>query len=220
MKEKWEAILGIIFDMDGTLLDSMRAWQGTGAKLLEAHQIAVPLNLDEKLKAMSLEDMAVYFNESLGLKLTIEEVIEGINAQVRYAYETTVTLKPGIKDMLEDLKHRGIKMCVATATAKCIAIDVLKRLGVLDYFEAVLSCEEVGVGKTQPTIYLKAAEVMGLSLDHVVVVEDALHCIQTAKTAGIKVVGVYDESAKGDNAQIRKVSDIYIDSAAQIGEIL
>ena len=108
----------------------------------------------------------------------------------KYLYE--IGLKKGVEDVLKEFRKRGISMCIATASDKECAVAALKRLGVLPYFDFVLTADEVGVGKTSPEIFLESVKRFNAPKEQVAVFEDSLHAVETAKRAGFFVVGVFD----------------------------
>lgn len=203
-------VKGVIFDMDGTLLDSMPTWKGIGAKLLANNGIMPPEDIEERLKELSFIDTANYFINDLGLQMSEEEVVAGINDLMRQAYAEYIPLKTGAKQLLESLKNKGYKMGVATATDKELALLGLKRLEILDYFDVVVSCGDIGHWKDEPMIYKETTKMMGLEEAEVVIVEDAGYCVKTAKEAGFKVVGVYDAAAELETEMIKALSDHYM----------
>lgn len=185
-----------IFDMDGTLVDSMIFWQRLGREYLRFK--GVTENLDEimeKIKPMTMSQSAELFRETFHLPGKAEEIAGEMNDLMDEHYRQDIPLKDGVKEYLIRLHEQGVKMCVASATAKHLMEACLKRLGVLDLFEFLLSCEEVGYGKHQPDVYFHAAKSLGAGPEKIAVYEDAVYAVKTAKEAGFYVVGVYDQSA-------------------------
>lgn len=213
-------IKGIIFDMDGTLLDSMPTWRGIGGALLKNNGIVPPEDIDERLKELSFIDTAHYFRNDLGLKMSVEDIVAGINDLMRIAYAESVPLKVGTKEVLERLKEKGYKMCIATATDRELAVIGLKRLGILEYFDVVLSCSDIGHWKDEPIIYQEVTKRMGLKEEEVVVVEDAGYCVKTAKEAGFKVLGIYDAQAELEAEMIKELCDYYMLEITEMEEWL
>ena len=201
-----------IFDMDGTLLDSMYIWDNIGFSYLREKGIEPPPDLYERLKPLSLEQCVQYFSRELGIKSAPEEMIDEINRLVQDEYIFKAPLKPGVPEFLEKLRRRGIALCVATATAHYQSEAALKRLGIYDYFSFILTCSEVGAGKDDPRIFELALQKLGVPKSEAVVFEDALHAVQTAKAAGFRVVALREKSAAADENQIRALADVFIDS--------
>ena len=202
-------IEGIIFDLDGTLLDSMEIWNTVGNDYLISLGIEPRENLAEVFKEMSLKQSAEYYQRVYGVDKTIEEIISGINGVIESFYIERVQLKDGVKEFLETLSEQDVKMCIATATDRYLVETALMRLGVRDYFQKILTCNEVGYGKDSPVIFEQALEILGTSKEHTYVFEDALHAVKTAKQAGFQVVGVYDLS-EPEQEEVKKLSDMYV----------
>ena len=186
-------IKGAIFDLDGTLLDSMFIWDTIGEVYLRSLDIEPRENLAEAFKTFTLEQAAEYYREHYGVALSVNEIVDGVNEMVAKLYRTKVTLKDGVRDFLEALKSQGVKMCVATVTDRPIVEDVLNRLGIRDFFTEIFTCAEVGYNKETPHIYRAALEALGTKKDETVVFEDALHALMTAKNDGFPVAAVYDK---------------------------
>jgi HAD superfamily hydrolase (TIGR01509 family) len=206
---------GAIFDLDGTLLDSMAIWDNFGADYLKSKKIVSPDDLYQTLKPMSLLQAVDYFKESFQLNDTAEEMIQQFSDIIGVKYKQEVTLKPHVAEFLEVLKNRNVRMCVATATDRKQAEETLKNLGVAHYFSFILTCTEVGSGKDHPEIFEQALKRLGTDKKETVVFEDALHAIMTAKEAGFRVIGIHDFSAEEDAERIKKVADSYIHSFAE-----
>lgn len=205
-----------IFDLDGTLLDSMYAWKNLGRSYLLSRGIEPPKDLRETLKEQTLEESAVYFRNQFGITESTEQILAGIYQLVAREYAENIPPKPFVQEYLKKLDREHHKLCVATATPAELAVSALKRLGLDGYFSFVLDCSEAGSGKHTPAIYLLAAERMGAPIEDCVVYEDAPHAVKTAKAAGFYVVGVKDASSLQDENQISKLCDRYISSYEEL----
>lgn len=208
-----------IFDLDGTLLDSMDSWNNVGKTFLENEGILSPHNLNEIIKEMSFNESANYFIDTFGIKLSAEEIIKSINKIVENKYVYEIKLKPYVKEYLYNLKSKGIKMCVATELDKTLSEKALKRLGILDYFEFIITSGEISVSKSKPDIYIKAMQRLGFSIRDIIVFEDSLYCMKTAKSEGFYVVGVYDKSSKENLQKIKELTDYFINSFKEMEEL-
>lgn len=200
----------VIFDMDGTILDSMAMWAHLGSDFLKSYGVNPPSDIDDIIMPMGMYESAKYFVDNFDINLTVDEIVKQVYASIENQYKDHLQLKPFVYDYFKALHEKGIKMCVATATDKTLAEAVLKRVGVLEFLEFVITCDEVGVGKEQPTIYLKGVEGLGSTVENTVIFEDAIHCINTAKKAGFTVVGVHDESSKKHMDMLKEKCDKYI----------
>jgi HAD superfamily hydrolase (TIGR01509 family) len=203
---------GAIFDLDGTLLDSMPVWANLGRDYLLSQGVRPPADISGILKPMSLLQAAVYFQTEFNLPLTAEEMICGFNALIERQYRESVQLKPHALPFLKSLSEAGVRLCVVTANDRPLTEAALLRLGVLQYFDFILTCTEAGSGKDEPHIFLQAVGMLGTPKEETILFEDALHAVATAKNAGLDVCGVFDASSAGDAKAIREIADYYIDS--------
>lgn len=200
-----------IFDMDGTLVDSMGYWKGLVREYLARRGLGdVTAEFSERLMTMTMAEGAEELIRTFGLSGTAEEMIEEQNAIMAGHYRRDVPLKPGAEAYLRTLKERGVAMCVASATAEGLVEDCLTRLGVRKYFQFILSCEGIGVSKRQPDIYCLAARRLGAGPGGIAVYEDAPYAIKTAKAAGFYVVAVYEESEKDHWEGLKALADEHI----------
>ncbi|WP_407427756.1 HAD family hydrolase [Treponema sp.] len=183
-----------IFDMDGTILDSMGMWHGIGAQYLAANGKTPREGLWDEIKRFNLVESADYFIEKYQIKKSQAEIMDEIRALISGHYGKTLQLKEGARELLEKLNEKHIPCVLATATDRPSVIACMERLDCVKYFKAILTCLEFNTTKTEPLIFEKAAEVCGAKNGESVVFEDALHAIRTAKKAGFKVCAVYDES--------------------------
>ena len=183
-----------IFDMDGTLVDSMGYWRNLSRNFLRQKGVLGPINdVLELAKPLPLIDSTRLFIERFGLAGTPEDMAAEMSAVMKQHYLHDVSLKSGAGEYLEKLKRDGIKMCVVTATPPELVGACLSHLNLLHYFEFLLSCDEVGVGKNHPDAFLEAARRFNVPPIDVAVFEDSLQAAETAMKAGFYTVGVYDK---------------------------
>jgi len=202
-------IKGVIFDLDGTLIDSMQVWKVFEYEYLRSLGAEPRPGLGEVLRSLSSVEEAVYFREEYGVTQSVEEIVLGRNSLISIKYKTEIPVKAGVMQALMALKARGIRMCIATATERELVEPAIERLGFMDYVERVFTCEEVGVSKSSPDIYILAAEYLGLDPGDILVAEDALYAMKTAKKAGFVVAGVYDLSSADQEEEIKQTCDYY-----------
>ena len=202
-----------VFDMDGTLLDSMPVWDHLGPKALRAMGIEPEPELNEKLKIMTFRDGAQYCKDRYRMTQSVDEIAALTIAPVEDYYFHAARAKPGVLPFLSMLKMQGVGMYVATNTDRYLAETGLRQAGLEPYFKGLITCAEAGAGKADsPEIFLRAMRRLRGNLQNTVIFEDALHAIRTAKAAGFRVCAVYDPSAEADQEEIRRLADTYIRS--------
>jgi len=202
-----------IFDMDGTLLDSMPAWRGLLPSLLERTGAHAPFDVNERLKTMSAQEGAAFCRDVCGLTWSVDEIFHYFADEMAEFYRHQVQTKPGVPAFLERLHRQGVSMYVATATEGPLARIALESTGLLPYFQGVLTPDDVPVHKSDgPAIYLRAMECMGAAPEETLVFEDAVYAVRSAKSAGFRVVGVWDKIASAHEAEILTLTDCYIHS--------
>lgn len=203
-------IKGAIFDIDGTLIDSMPIWNDLGAIYLRNKGITPEPHLIDKLFPMTVKEGVAYLKSHYHLPESEGEIQQGLNEISEHFYKYEVPLKPGAKELIEAYHQKQIPMVLCTVGMPTLAIPALKRLGVYDYFSKIFVCDEFHTTKREPLIYMKAAQYLTLKPDEILVFEDILQAVQTAHQAGFKVCGVYDEASRSDEEDIRRYSDYFV----------
>ena len=203
---------GAIFDVDGTLLDSMPVWENAPDRFLEGLGIAAEPGLFEIMLRMSLDEGAAYLKSAYKLDMTYQEIKDGVLGVIRDFYFYQAQPKPGAREFLQELKERHIPMYIATSSNREHIRAAFERLKMDQYFDGMITCEEAGAGKSDPRIFLMAAERMGMQPADIFVFDDVINAVRSANRAGFVTVGVYDPSSSADNDAMRKESWIYIHS--------
>lgn len=197
---------GYIFDLDGTLLDSMDIWNVLSIHYLESFHIKANVDLIQQLKSLSLQEAAIYIKEHYHLSQSLVEIQEGFHRQLEKEYES-VTLKDGVELFLQKCAKQNIQMCVLTANHLDLTQKVLKKLHINHYFQAIISCEDIHYTKQDIRSYQYAADILKLPISKCVVVEDTLHAMTTAKKAGFYVKAIYDKANHNDWEEIKNIAD-------------
>ena len=206
----------IIFDMDGTLLDSLSVWADSDREFLAGLGFEYDPKHSLAMKTMHFDSACEYLVREFSLPLTAEETGRRILEIVEEHYINEIPLKEGAEEFLAAAKNAGIKMCVATSNKKALAEASLKAKGIMDCLEFVITSDEVGGGKETPEIFLRAAEMLGAIPEETVVFEDSIHAVLSAKSAGFKVVGVYDKLCPEEFDEIEKSADGTIKSFTEL----
>lgn len=215
-----KGIKGAIFDVDGTLLDSMGIWRDVGAGYLRLRGREPEKNLNDKLFTMELMGGAAFLKQHYELAETPEEIVEGMIQIVRGRYEREVPLKAGVRELLELFSKQQIPMAAATSSDRSCIEAAFRRLGISNYIPRIFTCREIGTAKTSPVIYEKAREYLGTEREETYVFEDALHALKTVKKAGFVAVGVYEAANEKWQSEIEQSSDIYLKSMKEFEKYL
>lgn len=209
--ELTEGIEAVIFDLDGTLIDSMWMWKQIDIDYLARHGHALPADLQDCIEGMSFSETAVYFKERFALSDPLEVIKNDWNQMAYDIYVNEVPLKPGVLAFLQYLKERGIRTGIATSNSKELLLAVLESLGIAAYFDELHTSCEVAKGKPAPDIYLLVAEKLGVMPERCLVFEDIMQGILAGKAAGMKVCAVKDEFSVMQEAEKTESADWFID---------
>lgn len=201
----------IIFDMDGTLLDSMGMWENLGSIYLTKKGIVPPADLKEVIENKTLEEAAEYFIADLGIEGTVKEVVQEILSLIRDKYYNELQLKPGVKKYVLSEYEKGSNMCILTTSDRELAIAAMERTGIGLCFKEIFTAETLGLSKRGPEIFLKTCSLMGFEPEKTMVFEDALYAIKAAKAAGCLVTAVYDHMNRSDWEEIKSLADNIIE---------
>ena len=209
-------IKGIIFDIDGVLLDSMLIWNDLGARYLRSIGANPEDGLNEILFSMSMEQGADYLKEHYKLEESTESILKGIQDMLEDFYFNEVEAKPGAEELMKYLKDNNVIMTAATSSPRTHVEKALSRNSLLQYIEVIYTTGEIGISKHSPAIYDMAAEYMNLKPEEVLVFEDSLYALKTAKDAGYQTVGVYDKNGETDQEGMKESSDIYVKNLSDV----
>lgn len=206
----------VIFDLDGTLIDSMGVWDKIGRDFLASKGLSVPEDLSRIVKNMSFNESANYYIRRFALPEYPRQLIGIWNAMAYREYAENIELKPGVREYLIQCNQKKIKMGIATATDRALVEAVLQNHNILDFFQTIVTIAEIGKGKEHPDIFLAAARKLGVDPEECLVFEDCLHAVQGARKAGMKVWAVYDPASEYEKAELERIADRYIRSFREL----
>lgn len=216
-------IKGAIFDCDGTLIDSLGFWElfypKVGERYLGGKAFFPDPADDRAMRTQNVLFLGNLLHEKYGIAQSAEEIVDWCLEIFTWYYTEVVQLKPGVRELLAHLKQKGVKMCVASAAEKKMVQLVLGHHGILDYFEGIISCTEVGAGKDKPDVFLAAADFLGTKRVQTFVFEDSVLAMETAGSVGFPVVGIYDPRSFGQD-KARTLCSEYIEQDGSFAALI
>lgn len=204
-----------LFDLDGTLVDSMPVYGVTMVRFLDERNIKYSDNIREIVTPLGYMGTAEYFKE-LGVAMSVEEIVAALKEEIKKEYENNIPAKKNVVSTLTALKNRGARLNVLSASPREFITCCLRRLGVLNLFENVWSSDDFNTKKTDLQIYKQAAQRLGVSTEEIIFLDDNYMALKTAKSAGMHVYGVYDETSKNREEDMRLLSEKYIKDFSEL----
>lgn len=206
-----------IFDMDGTLLDTMPYWRYTGLEYILAHQLPIFPDMVADMFSTSSRRLIMENQARLGIEVDYDAMVRELEGFMNRHYLYDAHLKdPAIPEYLDHLKQKGTRLCVATGSPREYARNGLERVGILDRFEFVTDNYEYPFMKSDPGYFRNVAGLLGVAPSRCMVFEDALYAMRSAKAAGMRVCAIEDDTQRADREAIREIADIYIRSYREI----
>jgi HAD superfamily hydrolase (TIGR01509 family) len=207
---------GMIFDLDGTLIDSSYVWSDIDVKFLTKRNLAVPDDYFKKISCLNFREGAIYTIERFGLDENPDDIVKEWFDMAVYEYAHNIRMKSGAEDFLRSLKKRGMKIALATASAPELYTAVLANNGVLDCFDVFASTEEVCRSKEFPDVYILAAGKLGCNVSRCAVFEDIYEGVASAKSAGFYVCACLDKYYACDHQKMISAADMHFTDYANI----
>lgn len=209
--EMLEGIEAVIFDLDGSLVDSMWMWRKIDIEYLGRFGLRVPDDLQERIEGMSFHETAVYFKKEFSLEDPLDKIKDDWNQMAWDKYEREVPLKPGIPEFLDNCKKNGIRLGIATSNSRELVENVAGTHGLKNYFSCIMTGCDVGRGKPAPDIYLAVAKELGTAPEKCLVFEDIVPGIQAGKSAGMRVCAVEDKYSVPQRQAKKELADYYVE---------
>lgn len=210
--EMLEGIEAVIFDLDGSLVDSMWMWRAIDIEYLGRFGIPLPEDLQSKIEGMCFNETALYFKEHFPITDPIEKIKDDWNKMAWDKYANEVPLKPGIPEFLDSCRSNGIKLGIATSNSRELVENIALVHGLKDHFACIMTGCEVGRGKPAPDIYLAVAERLGVEPSKCLVFEDIIPGIQAGVSAGMRVCAVDDAYSAAQREAKQEMADYYIEN--------
>ncbi|NLC33767.1 MAG: HAD family phosphatase [Erysipelothrix sp.] len=210
----------VVFDMDGTLIDSMWMFDRVRKEVIEDMGYKLTKEQEAELEGVSFWQYPKFFNEVVKAEMDDSMFFHLVNTQIRINFRKGFELKKGLVRFLDYLDEQGVKYCVATASKNIDAISNFKALGMLKRFEFIITTNDVDRGKEYPTIYKEAAIMLGTHISNTYVFEDAPYAAKTAKAGGFKVVGIADDYFKSVEDEVRGVADYFIQDYDELMDMI
>ena len=204
-----------LFDFDGTLVDSMPTYGELMLRILDENGIEHSDDILKIITPLGFIDTAWYFIK-MGLKMEHSALVGLMNEYAIDAYSNRIPAKENVIEVLRELKARGHSLNVLTASPHDTLDPCLKRLGIFDIFDNVWSCNDFNTNKSNPDIYRMAAARLGVAVEDVIFLDDNYNADRTAKAAGMRVFGVFDESSREYADEIRAITERYITDFSEL----
>ena len=208
-----------LFDFDGTLVDSMPTYAANMLHMFDIAGMEAPENIIKIVTPLGLIGTTKYFTEELGMNIPADEMLAEFHRFAIEKYENEIPAKEHVIDVLKLLKARGDDLNVLTASPHSMLDPCLKRLGIYDLFTNVWSCEDFKTTKADPNIYRMAAERIGEKVENILFLDDNYNADSVARSAGMPVCGVYDDTSAEYVEDIKAVANFYIYDFSQLPDI-
>lgn len=209
-------IKAVIFDLDGTLIDSMGIWKSIDIAYFREKNIKMPADLQQQIEGLSMRETATYFKEQFGIEDDEVSMMDTWNQMAMDYYAMKVSYKEGAQSFLAYLKDHHVKTGIATSNSRELLMAVSEHLGLHQYIDCFLTGNEVAYGKPSPDVYLEVAKRLQVEPNDCLVFEDVIPGIMAGKNAGMKVCAVYDDYSKDIVAEKKQLADFYIESYNQL----
>ncbi len=209
-KKMLDNVKAMIFDMDGTLMDSMWIWPDIDDYYVKKYDLVLPDDFHTAIEGKAYRETAQYFIDVLHMSMDVEAIMKEWTQLAYERYKNDVFLKPGAKELLKYGKEKGIVFGIATSNGRSLVDMVLKERNIQQYFQSVRTSCEVGKGKPSPDVYLKVSEDIGVSPENCLVFEDVPMGILAGKRAGMRVCAIYDKFSEKQDQQKKELADYYI----------
>jgi len=206
----------VIFDLDGTLVDSMWMWRSIDIEYLGRYGLDMPQDLQSCIEGMSFSETAVYFKERFGLTDSLEQIKKDWNQMAWEKYRDEVPVKEGVLELLQHLKQEKIPAGIATSNSRELVDLIVEKHGIQEYFTSIRTSCEVDKGKPSPDIYLLVAKDLGVECERCLVFEDVIQGVMAGKNANMKVCAVHDDYSARMEAQKRELADYFVYSMAEV----
>lgn len=216
MQNMFDKIKAVIFDLDGSLVDSMWMWRDIDIEYLGRFGIPLPEDLQSNIEGMSLGETAVYFKEHFHIPDSVEQMKADWNDMARNKYKYEVSFKPNATLFLEACLERGIQLGIATSNSRELVNTIGEVHNFQKYFSCIMTGCDVQRGKPFPDIYLAAAEMLQVKPENCLVFEDIVPGIQAGKNAGMKVCAVEDAYSAREREEKKNLADYYIEDYAEV----
>lgn len=208
--------IGAVFDCDGTLLDSMDAWLVVQTGLVAG---IVDISADEltaELGPMTIPEAGAHLHAKYGVGRDADDVVRMIGEGMLAYYRTQAAPRPGALEFVKALFDLGVSCSVASSSPQAYLQAGLSRAGFMPYLDAIVSVDDVGASKREPTVYNQACKLMGTRIEDTWGFEDSLYALKTLKKAGYKTVGIYDNDYAGAFEDLASVADVAVRSFEEL----
>ena len=212
MKQLLQDKKAVLFDLDGTLVDSMWMWKQIDIEFLGRFGYDLPVNLQKEIEGMSFSETAVYFKENFKIPLSLDEIKDCWTQMAFDKYRNEVPLKRGVPEFLHFCKEHGIKMGIATSNGRDLVNVVIDSLKIGAYFQEIVTACEVKAGKPEPDIYLEVSNRLAVEPKDCLVFEDIPAGILAGKRAGMTVIAIEDDFSKEMKEEKCSLADGFIDN--------
>lgn len=213
-------VKAVIFDLDGSLVDSMWIWKAIDIEYLGKFGIKLPPDLQDSIGGKSFTETAIYFKERFQISDSLEQIKEDWNRMAYDKYANEVPLKPGVREFLNYCREHQIRLGIATSNSRELVDNIVRTHDLADYFDCVMTGCEVAKGKPAPDIYLAVAKQLEVAPADCLVFEDIVQGIQAGKAAGMQVCAVDDAFSRAQEKEKRNLADYYIHHYNEVMDIL